>query len=168
MSTSLSSRLARCGLAGLGVVVLLAAHRDPGARFGGTYTMTYTQRVPTPVADADGHVLLATTAQGIHHSTGSSSYMDGATVVNSELADLVQGNGTHQGYLTMSLNGEVVTIQWTGKVNTTQDADHHPVTSFSGTWVQVRGPGGHGTYAGRITGPDTYSVEWQGEIAQRN
>jgi hypothetical protein len=28
----------------------------------------------------------------------------------------------------------------------------------------VKGPAGHGTYEGRITGADTYTVRWAGQV----
>src|SRR4051794_11842690 len=87
----------------LALLLLLAAR--PAAeriRVGGTFTMTYTQQHPLPVADAEGHVLLASEANGTNRSTGSTAFLDGAEVRITEIADLVQGNGSHQGYDTKS------------------------------------------------------------------
>ena len=50
------------------------------------------------------------------------------------------------------------------RATTVLDADQKPVTSFEGTWTKVKGPSGRGTYRGRLTGPDAYVVDWQGEI----
>ena len=148
----------------LSALALGAAASNHGSRVGGTFTMTYTQRNPTPLTDAEGHVLLQTASTGTNQSTGPTSYMAGAVTTSSELADLVQGNGTHQGYVTMSLNGELSVTQWSGTISTVLGPDQKPVTSFKGKWIEVRGPSGQGTYSGRITGPDSYSVDWQGEI----
>jgi hypothetical protein len=77
---------------------------------------------------------------------------------------MVQGTGPHQGYASMSLNGDLVVNQFSGRLNTVLGSDKQPVTSFKGTWTSVKGHHGHGTYEGKITGPDTYTVEWQGDV----
>ncbi len=49
-------------------------------------------------------------------------------------------------------------------------ADKQPVTTFEGSWTKLNGTGryagvtGQGTYHGRMTGQDTYLVEWKGQI----
>jgi hypothetical protein len=148
------------------VPLLLLAARPSGemARVGGTYTMTYSQRHPISVPDADGHVVIATEATGANRSTGPSAFEDGAQVTIIESADMTQGSGPHQGYAVMTLDGNVVVNQWTGKLTTVLGPDHQPATSFRGTWTSVKGPAGQGTYEGRITGPDTYTVEWAGQV----
>ncbi|HXI21018.1 MAG TPA: hypothetical protein VNH46_08040 [Gemmatimonadales bacterium] len=148
-----------------GILALGAAAPRQVKRVGGTFTMTYSQRNPQVLHDAEGHVLLSTSSTGANQSTGPTSYMPGAAVTNSELADLIQGNGSHEGYVTLSLSGAVYVVQWQGAVTTVPGPDHQPVTTFKGAWTNVRGPSGHGTYTGRITGPDTYTVDWEGEIA---
>jgi hypothetical protein len=146
--------------------LLLLAARPSGdtTRVAGTYTMTYSQRHPLPVPDADGHVVIATQATGTNQSTGPSPYEDRAQVTIIESADMTQGNGPHQGYAVMTLNGNVIVNRWSGKLTTVLDKDHHPSTSFKGNWTSVKGPPGRGTYEGRITGPDTYTVEWAGQV----
>lgn len=131
---------------------------------GGTFTMTYTQRHPLPITDVGGHALIATESRGRNQSTGPTGYMDGAEVRSSEIADLVQGSGPQQGYVTLVQGGEEHVSKWSGKVTTVLDTDQKPVTSFGGTWTRVKGPNGRGTYRGRLTGPDTYTVSWQGEV----
>lgn len=148
-------------------VPFLVLATGPGperARVGGTFTMTYTQRHPLPISDAEGHALVATESRGTNRSTGATGYMDGAEVRNSEIADLVQGTGSHQGYVTLSQGGVEHVSRWSGKVTTVLDADQKPVTSFEGTWTKTKGPNGRGTYQGRLTGTDTYIVNWQGEV----
>jgi hypothetical protein len=90
--------------------------------------------------------------------------MDGAEVRSVELADLVQGNGSHQGYITFSQNGEEHVSKWSGKVTTVLGPDKKPRTTFEGTWTKVKGPPGSGTYRGQMTAPNAYSVEWAGEV----
>ena len=64
-------------------------------------------------------------------------------------------------------NGQVRINRWSGKLTTVIGSDHQPATSFKGTWSSVSGPAGHGTYQGRITGADTYTVEWAGDLDVR-
>jgi hypothetical protein len=165
MSPRALRHLALVTAAPLVPLLLLAAHPSGKvARVGGTYTMTYSQRHPIPVPDADGHVVIATQATGTNRSTGPSPFEDGAQVTIIESADMTQGSGPHQGYAVMTLNGNVRVNRWSGKLTTVLGPDHQPVTSFKGTWTSVKGPAGQGTYEGGITGPDTYTVRWAGQV----
>jgi hypothetical protein len=165
MSPRTLRRLALSTAAPLVPLLLLAAHPSGQmARVGGTYTMTYSQRHPIPVPDADGHVVIATQATGTNRSTGPFPFEDGAQVTIIESADMTQGSGPHQGYAVMTLNGNVTVNRWSGKLTTVLGPDHQPATSFKGTWTSVKGPTGQGTYEGRITGPDTYTVRWAGQV----
>ena len=146
------------------LLLLATAPATERTRVGGTFSVSYTQRHPLPVSDAPGHALIATEARGTNRSTGATLYKDGAEVRNVEIADLLQGNGPHQGYATFSGQGEETVCKWSGKVTTVLAADKKPVTSFEGTWTRVKGPSGHGTYKGRLTGPDSYTVDWEGEV----
>jgi hypothetical protein len=125
---------------------------------------------PVSIGDAPGHVLISNRATGTNQSSGRDKYMERATVVNTEIADLAQGNGNHQGYTIFSSGGDSTVNKWTGKVRTILGPDKQPVTSFEGSWSKVRGTGryadvtGQGTYRGRMTGQNTYQVEWTGEI----
>lgn len=155
-------RLILAVVAPLVPLLLLAARpSEEAAPVSGTYTMTYSQRHPLPVTDTEGHLVIATEGKGKNRS---STYMNGADVTIVETADMVQGSGPHQGYATISLNGAVTINRWSGKLSTVLGPDKKPVTSFKGTWSSVKGNKGQGTYKGRITGPDTYTVEWQGEV----
>ena len=154
------------------LLVPLAAWRPAPARLqvGGTFAMTYSQMNPVPTDDAAGHVLLSDRATGTNRSLGRDPYMDGAQVVNTEIADLVQGRGSHQGYTIFSSGADSTVNKWSGNLTTALGADKQPVTSFAGSWQKVRGTGryagvsGHGTYRGRMTGSNTYEVTWKGEI----
>ena len=68
------------------------------ARVGGTYTMTYSQRHPIPVPDADGHVVIATEATGPTEAPGRLPSKTAPQVTIIESADMTQGSGPHQGY----------------------------------------------------------------------
>ena len=166
MSPRFSRRLTLAAAAPLVPLLLLGARPSHElTRVAGTYTMTYSQRHPIPVPDADGHVVIVTGATGANKSTGPSPFEDGAQVTIVESADMIQGSGPHQGYAIISQNGNVAVRQWSGKLTTVLGPNNQPATSFKGTWSSVKGPAGHGSYQGRITGPDTYTVEWTGQMA---
>ncbi len=150
----------------------LGASRSAPERLqvGGTFTMTYTQMNPVPVGDVAGHVLISNHATGTNRSTGRDTYMDRAEVANTEIADLTHGNGPHQGYVIYSSGRDSAVNKWSGKITTVLGTDKQPVTTFEGTWNKLNGTGryagvtGEGMYRGRMTGQNTYLVEWKGEI----
>lgn len=159
------SRLAIAGAGPLAALALLSAARVPGqVRVAGSFTMAYSQQHPLPVGDVEGHVLLATQASGTNRNTGPTSFMDGAAVQLTETADLTNGNGLHEGYAMLSHNGEVVVAKWSGRVTTVLGSDKQPVTTAEGRYTYVSGPKGSGTYKVRFTGPQSYIVDWQGEM----
>jgi hypothetical protein len=132
--------------------------------------MKYSQQHALPVADAAAPVLLLSEATGTNRNTGKSDYMAGAEVINREIADLTQGNGPHQGYITFAKDADTTVNRWRGKVVTTLGSDQQPTTRFEGTWTKLSGRGkyegvtGSGTYKGRMLSPTEYTVEWSGEI----
>jgi hypothetical protein len=89
-----------CLLAAFPVLPLARTDEPPpsGAiRISGTLTMTFAERHPIPVGDAEGHVLVLAQAKGMNRNTGPTDYMAGGEVASTEIADLTQGNGPHQG-----------------------------------------------------------------------
>jgi hypothetical protein len=134
------------------------------------FSLNYTQQHALPVSNAAGPVLLLTQSIGTNRNTGKSDYMAGAEVVNREIAELTQGNGPHQGYITEIKGADTAVTRWQGHVTTTLGPDQKPATRFEGTWTKVSGTGkydgvaGNGTYTGRMLSPTEYAVEWSGEI----
>jgi hypothetical protein len=162
------------GGASLALAALVVSGWSPRvapAKIAGTFAGKYAEQHPLTVADADGHVLLMGRVQGLNRSTGPTPYMDQAEVTNLEFADLAQGNGPQQGYITMRSGADTVISRWNGKVTTTLSPDKTPLTRFEGTWTKVKGTGryqgitGSGTYKGRFTSPTEYTVDWKGEIS---
>jgi hypothetical protein len=152
-------------------MLLAAMPSDTGVvRVAGRLTMKYSQQHPLPVGDAAGPVLLANEAKGSNNNTGQTDYMNGAAVRSIEIADLTQGTGAHQGYITFSKDGDTAVDRWNGRVTTRLSADKQPITTFEGTWTKVRGTGryegvsGKGRYKGRMLSPTDYVVEWDGEV----
>ena len=140
------------------------------SKIAGTFALKYAEQHPLPVPDASGHVLLLGRVQGVNRSTGPTKYMDKADVTNLEFADLVQGNGPHQGYVTMSQGPDSAITEWSGKVTTTLSPEKTPITMFEGTWNKVRGTGryqgvtGRGAYKGHFTSKTEYVIDWNGQI----
>jgi hypothetical protein len=132
--------------------------------------MTVTQQHALTVGDMAGPVLVLTQAAGTNRNTGKSDYMAGGEVINREIADLTQGNGPHQGYITEVKGADTTVTRWQGRVVTTLGADRKPDTRFEGTWTKVSGTGkyagvsGAGRYTGRMLSPREYTVEWSGDI----
>ena len=162
----------------LGVPTLTAATLATGphlvrTQVSGVFSMKVGQQHALPVADQAGPILLLTQSAGTNRSTGSSEYMNGAQVTNREIADLTQGNGPHQGYITEVKGADTTVTRYQGKVVTTLGPDQKPATSFQGTWTKLSGTGkyqgvtGSGSYKGRMISPTDYTVEWTGEIATR-
>jgi len=141
-------------------------------KISGSAEVTYTRRDTLTAPDAPGHELSIGRTTGKNRSTGSEEFFADANVVNVELADLVQGTGTHQGYYTMGKGADTAVAQWQGKVTTTMSAAQQPMTSFSGTWRYVHGAGkyagikGNGTYKGQFVAADRYAVSWEGSYSK--
>lgn len=141
------------------------------SKVAGTFNVSVIQHQSIDVADAPGHALVLNEAKGANRSTGRDRYMDGAEIVNSEIADLTQGNGIHQGYVRMIKDGESTVTKWNGKVTTVLSQEKTPITTFEGTWTKLAGTGryagisGSGSYKGRMTSETAYVVDWQGEIS---
>lgn len=143
-----------------------SAHADSGA-ISGVSNHTYVKQDTSPIMHADGHVLMKAETQG---TLKSNSPMNGAKVTNQEVAQLYMGNGTHQGFYTVShADGSTVT-RWSGNVTTVMK-DNVPMTSFKGKWEYIQGTGkyagikGSGDYTGYFTSPTEYVVDWKGRYS---
>lgn len=115
------------------------------------------------VANTDGYaVMLSETT-----CDSSGGFIEGATVLNQEVANLHQGTGDHSGYYTITNGTDSTIAKWSGKVNTVMN-DGNPMTSFKGQWEYVGGSGkfqgikGKGDYNGYFTSATEYTVEWKG------
>jgi hypothetical protein len=163
-------------LVALGVPAITATSLDTDptrerAQVSGVFSMKVGQQQALPVAGPADPVLLLTQSSGMNRNTGKVAYMDGAEVINREIADLTQGNGPHQGYTTEIHGPDTSVARYQGKVVTTLGPDQKPVTRFEGSWSKFKGTGryegvtGAGSYQGRMTSPTEYTVEWRGEIS---
>ncbi len=163
-------------LVAFGVPAITAATLGTGPtrerlQISGVFTMKVAQQQALPVASPRDPILLLTESHGSNRNTGKSAYMDGATAISREIADLTQGNGPHQGYITDILGSDTTVTRWQGKVTTTLGPDQKPITRFEGTWSKLKGTGqydgvtGTGSYRGGMTSPTDYTIEWSGEIS---
>lgn len=115
------------------------------------------------VANTDGYAVMLSETTCV----SSGGLVDGATVLNQEVANLHQGTGDHSGYYTITNGVDSTIAKWSGKVNTVMK-DGNPMTSFKGQWEYVGGTGkfaaikGKGEYAGYFTSATEYTVDWKG------
>jgi hypothetical protein len=154
------------------LVTLLGWSSDPApSRVAGTFSVKYAEQHPLAVPDGEGHALVLGRARGTNRSTGPTLFIDKGDVTNLEFADLHQGNGPQQGYISMSQGADSLISKWSGKVTTVLSPDKTPITTMAGTWATVRGTGryenavGKGTYKGHFTSRAEYTVDWSGEIS---
>ena len=162
------------GLPGV-LLPVVAAQRVPTrtAHVSGSATMTYSQQHVLPLSDAPGHMVAVFEFEGLEpQTTGPFTYMDGADVSNAETTDLIQGNGVNQGlHAIFTKGGDTTYNKWSGKVSTTLNSEKKPVTTLSGTWTKSGGTGqyasitGSGTFSGRMTSENSYTVDWSGASA---
>lgn len=135
--------LRTAAVAGLPLLLLgsVALRPVPKAHFSGTTTLHYTEQHAMPLGDQSQPMLLQNKAEGSNRNTGPTDYMDGAEIASIEIADLTRGNGTHQGYISLSKDREATLHRWRGTVKTVLAADGKTaVTTFEAPGPPSRGP----------------------------
>jgi hypothetical protein len=139
----------------------------------GNYIAAYAMQKAMPVPDAQGHMLMLVETHATNKNTGPTDFLEGAQVVNREMRDLVQGDGTHNGYITFTDNDGEITAKWDGNVKTTLTKDGQPRTTFNGDWTWTKATGHYAAYtsSGKYTGyapsPDKVYIEWEGQLQPR-
>lgn len=137
--------------------------------YSGVFKATYSKQEAMPVNGPQGHVMVLSSSQANHKSTGKASYFDDGSVVVQDVIDIVNGNGTHQGYITFSDKiGERTVSRLNGKVITVMAPDGKtPLTTVEGTFEQVFGTNLYGTlkpvgtYKTKMLSPTEYETEWK-------
>lgn len=135
----------------------------------GSIDASYVKREMSPVPDQEGHVLLLTESKGTSRNPGG--IVNGFATTVHEIADLQQGNGTHQGYVIYTNGSDQQVVKFDGMVTTTMK-DGKPNTTMKGNYVLVDGKGalagikGDGTYTGYFTAEDKFHVDWKGTRTQ--
>lgn len=150
----------------LGVTTSIAQQKT---KIAGKHTFAYTKQNTINVGDIEGHIIMLNEFEGINVSTGKNKFMDGAQDVAMGFYDLVMGNGPHQGYGKMSLNGDVVFWKNQGNTATTISPEGKPVNTLEGSWTYTKGTGkyeniqGSGSYKGKLISRTIFIIEWEGE-----
>ena len=122
-------------------------------KISGQAELQYSKRETIDVPGREGHLLALGEVRGTNQNTSASDFFADVPAINVETADLMQGNGTHQGYYTMRKGDDAVTAEWHGTVTTVPGPNQQPQTSFNGTWEYIQGTGrysgieGSGIYA---------------------
>lgn len=138
------------------------------ADYSGSFKGTITKQDGLPISDNGQHVIALGTSTGSNKSTGKKDYFDGGAILVTDVVDIVNGNGTHQGYWTVTKDGETVTNRLTGKMTTVMAADGKtPLSTIEGTFDGLYGTNFYGTvhpvgvYKVTFTSPTEYVSEWQ-------
>lgn len=133
-----------------------------GKRFGTS------KAEPIKVDDIESHTLSTSVAKGV-------DVINDSIFISWSTADLVKGNGTHQGYgKGIEKDGDVYFNTFQGRISTTMSPQGKPLVTFEGTWSLIKGTGkwenvqGSGTYKGRYIGPGIFTYDWQGEYFIKN
>lgn len=169
-----STKFGRPLLGSLAVLLLpVVAFRPAPAStaVSGVLTLAYANPSVLTGTDAKGASVFVSTARGRNQNTGEGDYLADARVVAVDTAAMVDGNGTHSGYVTLSEGSSTVVKRFTGATTTTM-VKGQPESTLKGTWTIVRGTGryagitGNGTYTGRFETAMKYTVEWKGNTSR--
>lgn len=138
------------------------------ADYSGSFKGAITKQEALPIVDKDNRVIVLGSSSGINKSTGKNGYFDGGEVVIKDYIDMVNGNGSYQGYITFSKDGEQVTNKLDGKIVTIMAPDGKtPLTTIEGTFDGLYGTNLYGTlhpfgtFTAKFTSPTEYVSEWQ-------
>ena len=131
-----------CGRLALAVATSLvtltgAACADDRPDYGGKMSLTVVQQEAHPL-DANGHVAVASIYKGTNASIGRLSWMDGADVLMTDVADLDRGNGVAHGSGFDIKGGATSPYTYVNTIKTTL-VDGKPMTTVAG---EVSKPGG--------------------------
>lgn len=156
-------------LVGAAVILFAGMPQATAADYAGSIKGAITKQDAQPIVNGAGsHAIVLSSSTGKNISTGKQGYFDGADVVIKDVADMVNGNGSYQGYITFSKDGEQVTNRLDGKVVTVMAPDGKtPMTTIEGTFDGVFGTNlygtmhPYGTFKVTFTSPTEYVSEWE-------
>ena len=139
------------------------------ADYAGSFKGTITKQNPLPIVDNGQHVIVLGTTTGTNKSTGKKDFFDGGAIVLNDYVDMVNGNGTYQGYWTVSnKDGDQVTNSLKGQITTVMAADGKtPLTTLEGTIDGLYGTGVYGTihpvgtFKAKFISATEYLAEWE-------
>ncbi|OGC89310.1 MAG: hypothetical protein A2W25_13420 [candidate division Zixibacteria bacterium RBG_16_53_22] len=138
---------------------------------GGKLTCNFVDQKQFAVDNIQGHALSLTQSAGNNISAKADSFMDGATVTNYSVGDLVKGTGYQFGYVMFTKDADTTWAKWDHETTTAIPAEGQPQTTFKGNFTYIAGTGqyknieGSGQYTGAFTSPTSYTVEWEGKYS---
>jgi hypothetical protein len=138
-------------------------------KISGKTTNAYNKMERINADDVDGHMVSLLVAEGVNVSTGNTAFMDGAQVVTIATSDMVNFNGTFQGYTKFMKKGDTTFSKVEGKVTGTPTAEGNLVVLLEGTITFSKGTGqfeniqGSSSFKGRYLTNILYIIEWEGE-----
>lgn len=153
----------------LGLSFSLMLHAPlKAAEYSGRFKGTMTKQEGLPIKNEGQHFLVLGSSKGENKSTGTKDYFNGGSVTVNDMVDIVNGNGTHHGYWTVTKDGETVTNKLTGKMKTVMAADGKtPLVTVEGTFDGLYGTNFYGsvhpvgTYKVTFISPTEYISEWE-------
>jgi hypothetical protein len=135
----------------------------------GTFTSGMTRQDTAAIQGAEGHMVYLQVSEGTNENTGENEFLPGAEIHTVGVADLTEGNGSHQGYIRLTGENGTVLAKWRGEIKTTMGEEGTPSVTFEGRFLYISGTGefenikGQGSYTGSYTSDTTYVVNWTGE-----
>lgn len=141
---------------------------------GVSCTITASFTVQDTIEVGSGYTMSMGTSEGVTASTGEVAFMDGAKTSVFSFANLMDGNGPHQGHTMFAHEADTVFAMWEGQITTVMSEDGAPSTTFEGILTFTAGTGrfanvqGGGGYVGRFTGETSWVADCDAEyfIAQ--
>ena len=140
-------------------------------KISGKITASYTDEKKVEVGDVEGHEISFTTSEGTNTNIGKNAFLDGATIINYSLGEMVKGTGQQHGYIKIMKEADGVICKWAHEVVTTFSEEGVPSIKFEGTFSYTKGMGkfagisGGGTFKGSFISKTEYVVGWEGEYS---
>jgi hypothetical protein len=131
--------------------------------FSGSFDGEIVSQTTMALTDEPGHVLNLGQVTG--EQTSTDEQWNGADIDYWATADLVDGNGSQQGYFTnIHANGDRTVGTFGGQVTTSGDrVTLNGQWQFSGGTGEFEGIEGGGSYRGTFVTPTAIKMEWDGE-----
>jgi hypothetical protein len=163
--TTLTTLVITPGLLGFCPVEL--ARTEELIRFSAVHTVTIDEAHAVEVGDTPDHVLRLIRSSGTNKSTGTTTFLDGATETEVVYGDDDKGSGQHHGYIFYTASDGTLVNEFDG-YGITVMVDGKPRFVGGGSWHTIRGTGqylgavGIGTYRAEMG-----KTEWDGTFVKR-
>ena len=155
------------------IFLLMLALFDPFSRIGkiriaGRAKQKYTRQEMLDIPLAEDHMIMLVETMGLNENLGKTDYGEGAEFIFREFIDMVNGNGTHNGYVIQKhRDGAEVIARFNGEIHT-KIVNGIQEKTVNGTWTKIRGTKqfegieGNGIYSGLYISENEYIVNWSG------